>query len=521
MPQTARTAVERARGRRRARRPGQKLVRVLATAADDGAAGGNDGAEMETSYDIAVVGAGVVGAAMARRFQLDGARVVVLEAAAEVLDGASKGNSGILHTGFDAPVGSLEARCIAAGRAEYLAIHHALNLPLVETGALVLAWSEAEAAALPKLLAQAHANAVAEAVLLSAAEIRALEPGLGPGLEGGLRVPGEHVIDPWSTAHAYLLQALGNGAELRRRSALTAAAFDGGSWRLETTTGPLVARAVIACAGLEGDRVEALLFGDASFAIRPRKGQFVVYDKPAAALARHILLPVPTATTKGIVICRTAWGNLLVGPTAEEQASRSEAATDRATLFALMRRGEQLLPGLAAEAVTASYAGLRPATERKDYRLRVDPARRLVSVGGIRSTGLSAALGLAAHVHDLAADFGLAGTPPADPVVPRLPWLAEAPGSAPEQRRDWCSAGHGGIVCHCELVTRREVEAALEGPLGARTLAGLKRRTRVTMGRCQGFNCLTELARLTRGRLDPPIAVPFAAAEAGAGHGDG
>ena len=478
---------------------------------------GNHGSGMGQSEraagcDVAVIGAGVVGAAVARRLQLDGYSVVVLEAAAEVLDGASKGNSGILHTGFDAPPGTLEARCVAAGRAEFLAIHEGLNLPLVETGAMVLAWNEAEEAALPLLLEQAHENGVGDAVLLSVAEIRKLEPELGPGLRAGMRVPGEHIIDPWSTAHAYLLQALLNGAELWRRAALEAAAFDGRGWRLQTTAGSLRAAAVVACAGLFGDRVEAMLFGEAQFTIRPRKGQFVVYDTPAARLARHILLPVPTATTKGIVICRTAWGKLLVGPTAEEQESRRDAATDRAVLEALTAKGRAILPGLADEEPTASYAGLRPATEAKEYRLRSDPARRLVSVGGIRSTGLSAALGLARHVASLL--DGQAVTPLAEPVTPRLPWLAEGVAGG---ARDWTRPGHGGIVCHCELVTRREIEAALRGPLAATTLAGLKRRTRVTMGRCQGFNCLAELARLTAGRLAPPIGVLLSGDDQGRG----
>ena len=148
-------------------------------------------------FDVAVIGAGVVGAALAPRLQLDGYRVVVLEGAAEVLDGASKGTSGILHTRFDAPPGTLEARCVAAGRAEFLAIREALNLPLLETGAMALAWNEA--AALPLLLEQAHENGVGDAALSSAAAIRELEPELCSGLRGGMRVPGEHVINRWST----------------------------------------------------------------------------------------------------------------------------------------------------------------------------------------------------------------------------------------------------------------------------------------------------------------------------------
>lgn len=454
-------------------------------------------------YDVAVVGAGVVGAAVARRFQLDGAKVVVIEAAAEVLDGASKGNSGILHTGFDAPVGSLEARCVAAGREEYLAIHESLGLPLLRTGALVLAWDDEQAARLPDLLAQAQANGIGDAALLSAAEVRTLEPALAPGVRGALRVPGEAIIDPWSTAHAYLLQALSNGATLLRSAPLTAAQWTGDGWVLDTGAGALRTARVVLCAGLHGDTVERLFWPEASFCIRPRKGQFVVYDTPAARLARHILLPVPTAVTKGIVVCRTAWGKLLVGPTAEEQDSRTEAATDPATLRALMARGEQILPGLAGQRVVAAYAGLRPATEQKDYRIRLDAPRGLLSIGGIRSTGLSAALGIAQHA---AALLETAAAPATRPVAtPRVPWLAEDPDDAGIRRRDWAQPGHGGIVCHCELVTRRELLAALEGPLAATTLAGLKRRTRVTMGRCQGFNCLAEVAALTRGRLDPAI----------------
>jgi glycerol-3-phosphate dehydrogenase len=451
--------------------------------------------------DVAVVGAGVVGAAVARRFQLDGASVVVLEAAREVLDGASKGNSGILHTGFDAPVGSLEARCVAEGREEYLAIRESLGLPLLQTGALVLAWDDEQAGRLPELLAQAHANGVADAGIVSAAQARSLEGGLAPDVCGALRVPGEAVIDPWSAAHAYLLQALLNGAQLWRGAPLTAAEHGGDGWLLHTAVGQLRARTVVLCAGLHGDTVERLFWPEAAFNIRPRKGQFVVYDAPAARLARHILLPVPTAVTKGIVICRTAWGKLLVGPTAEEQESRIEAATDAETLRALMQRGQRILPGLSGQRVIASYAGLRPATEHKDYCLRLDAARGLLSIGGIRSTGLSAALGLARHAARL-----LTGEaePLATVTTPRMPWLAEDPDAPGDTARDWARPGHGGIICHCEGVTRRELLAAMEGPLAASSFAGLKRRTRVTMGRCQGFNCLADVVALSAGRFDVP-----------------
>ena len=468
-----------------------------------GRMGDSPSADTVPGYDVAVIGAGIVGCALARAFTLAGARVVVLEKAADVLDGASKGNSAILHTGFDAPQGSVELACVREGYQLYHEVHERLGLPLLRAGAMVLAWSEEEEAGLPALMAQAAANGVTDAEALTAAGARALEPALSSAVRAGFRVPGEHLIDPWSAAHGYLLQAIANGAVLIRQAEVTAGRRTGGAWQLTTTAGNIRADRVINAAGLWGDEVDRRITGSSWFTIKPRKGQFVVYDKTAAALAGHILLPVPTRITKGIVVCRTAFGNLLVGPTAEEQDDRDHATLTRETLQALIRRGCEILPALAGHEVTAAYAGLRPATEDKEYRIRTDLAEGYVCVGGIRSTGLSAALGIAAHVVRL---VGQGGTPLADPVWPVMPNISVS------GARDWQRPGNGGIVCHCELVTRREIDAALAGPMAAGSLAGLKRRTRVTMGRCQGFYCTAELARLTQGRLaQPMLAQPMLA----------
>nr|WP_099557810.1 NAD(P)/FAD-dependent oxidoreductase [Hartmannibacter diazotrophicus] len=448
------------------------------------------------TFDVAVIGAGIVGCALARRFTLDGASVVVLEKAVDVLDGASKGNSAILHTGFDAPEGSLELACVREGYRLYLDIHEKLGLPLIRSGALVLAWNEAQAAELPKLMDQARANGVDDIEPLDRAGLLALEPELSPHVVAGFRVPGESLIDPWSAAHGYLLQALQNGAHLMRSTEVLSGRRVDGAWLLETSQCTVRARLVINAAGLYGDIVDRRVTGENWFTVKPRKGQFVVYDKPAAALAGHILLPVPTKITKGIVVCRTAFGNLLVGPTAEEQEDRAHAVLDRETMQALVRKAEEILPALADHDVTAIYAGLRPATEEKEYRIRADLADDYICVGGIRSTGLTAALGIAAHVARLA---NREWTPIADPVWAQMPALSD------EARRDWCQPGNGGIVCHCEMVTRREIEAALSGPLAASSMGGLKRRSRVTMGRCQGFYCSADLARITEGKLAQPM----------------
>lgn len=451
---------------------------------------------MQTNqYDIAIIGAGVVGCAMARRFTLNGTRVLVLEKALDVLDGASKGNSAILHTGFDAPPDSLEHQCIRAGYQEYLNIADDLSLPILKSSAMVIAWTQEQLEQLPLLVEKAHCNGVTDVAMLERNEILRREPGLSDNLLGGFEIPGEFLIDPWSTAHAYILQALANGATLERGVEVTSGEHDKTGWTLNTSNGDYKAKMVINCAGLYGDLVDEALINQKDFHIAPRKGQFVVFDKAASDLVSAIILPVPTATTKGVVICRTIFGNVLVGPTAEEQPSRSDSSTVRETLQDLCDKGIQMLPGLETCEITTAYAGLRPATEFKDYQIKLHEDKGFISVGGIRSTGLSAALGIAQYVNGLVKDAGFTFQPLENPALPTPERLSNY------HERDWQCSGNDGIVCHCELVSRREIEKVLDGPMPPGTLQGLKRRTRVTMGRCQGFYCTAELAEMTNGRL--------------------
>lgn len=449
--------------------------------------------------DVAIIGAGVVGCALARRFALEGASVTLIEAGSDILSGASKANSAILHTGFDAPPDSLELACIKAGHAEYLDIHGAMGLPLLRSGALVVAWSEAEEAALEGIRAQALRNGIDNVALVGQARLRAMEPGLSKQARAALHVPDEALIDPWSPFLAYVEQAMAQGTSVHFNARATGGVFDGGIWSIATSAGEFSARTVINCAGNQGDVIERQFLGASDFEIRPRKGQFVVFDKAAGNLATAIILPVPNERTKGVVVTRTIFGNMLVGPTAEEQQDRDRATVEHDQLEALVRRGSEILPALASMPVTACYAGLRPATEKKDYRIGIKPDRNWISVGGIRSTGLSAALGIARHVFGLYAGMGAAAKPAQAPSPPVMPNLAE------HLPRDYATPGYGEIVCHCEMVTRREIEVALTRPLPAGDFGGLKRRTRCAMGRCQGFNCGARLAGLTRGRFAVPL----------------
>ena len=458
-------------------------------------------------FDVAIIGAGVVGCAIARRFTLQGAHIAVLEKASDILDGASKANSAILHTGFDAPTGSLEWSCIKNGYEEYHQIYRELGLTLEQTGAFVVGWREQEMAKLESILQKAHANGVNDTAMISAGELAKLEPNLAPHANGAIAVPGESIIDPWSAPYAYLHQSILNGGEIFRSCEVRSGQFNTDHWQLETNRGSLKCKTVINCAGLYGDQLNETILGSTNFNITPRKGQFVVFDKAACSLIKGVILPVPTSRTKGVVLFRTVFGNLVVGPTAEDQNSRTDNSTSEAALKGLIAAGVEMLPELAAMPITATYAGLRPACEFSDYQIEADHARKWITVGAIRSTGLSGALGIARHTYALYCEAGDQHEAIDAPQIPQVPMLAE------KGQRDWQSADHGEIVCHCELVTEREIKRALHGPLKAHSLAGLKRQTRATMGRCQGFYCTARLAELTDGHFNQPLPETIGAKE--------
>ncbi|MFJ6912621.1 NAD(P)/FAD-dependent oxidoreductase [Streptomyces sp. NPDC101133] len=441
-------------------------------------------------YDVAVVGAGVVGCAIARRLaHHPGLRIALVEAQDDVGQGTSKANTAILHTGFDAVPGSLEARLVREGARELAAYAAESGIPVERVGALLVAWDEEQLAALPRLVEKAVRNECHDTRLLGPADLYAREPHLGPGALGALHVPGESIICPWTTTLAYAVQAVRAGADLHLNAPVAHAGHTDGVHRLDTPRGPLHARRLVNAAGLHADTLDRSL-GHDDFTVTPRRGQLVVHDKFARALVRHILLPVPTALGKGVLVAPTVYGNVLLGPTAEDLDDKHATGSTAEGLRRLREQGRRILPALLEEEVTAVYAGLRAATEHDDYRIAAHPAQGYVTAGGIRSTGLTASLAIAEHVTGLLADTGLALGPrrPLEPV--RMPNLGEA-FPRPHQQPDRVAADpeYGTLVCHCERVSRGEIRDALAGPIPPRSLDGLRRRTRARAGRCQGFFC--------------------------------
>jgi glycerol-3-phosphate dehydrogenase len=441
-------------------------------------------------YDVVVIGAGLVGSAIARDLAGYALTVALLDARNDVGDGTSKANTAILHTGFDATPGTLESRLVSEGYALLSDYAEATGIPVLTTGALLVAWDQEQLDTLPKLQAKAGANGYRHTNIVDAEDVYETVPELGPGALGGLTVPGESIICTWSTTLALATDAVQRGAALHLNTRVESLTVDGEGTLLDTSTGPIRGRWVINAAGLGGDTIDAL-YGYDRFHLNPRRGELLVFDKLARPKVPVIVLPVPSKLGKGVLVSPTIYGNVMVGPTAEDMTDRSDTGTTEDGFEFLFGKGESLMPSLMREEVTAAYAGLRAAHDRTDYLIEADPAQRYLLAGCIRSTGLTSCMAVARHVASLLQEAGLTLTPRVDlPEPPRIPNLGEhAMRPYSDDAAIAADPAYGEVVCFCERVTRGEIRDACHSVIPARDQGALRRRTRAMNGRCQGFFC--------------------------------
>ena len=459
---------------------------------------------MECGFDcdVLIAGGGVVGCAIARELSLFDLRVTLLEAGPDVGAGTSKANTALLHTGFDAKPGTLEAELVVRGYEQLGRYAERVGIPVERTGALLVAWSEEQLGSLDGIVEASHANGYEAIRELSAEELYRREPHLGRGALGALEVPDEGIICPFTTPLAFATEAVLGGCELRRGSAVTALErLDGGGVLVRAGGREWRTRFLVNAAGLRSDELDRML-GHDGFTVTPRRGELIVFDKLSRPLVSHIVLAVPTKITKGVLIAPTVFGNVMLGPTAENVERKDDTSSTAHGLDYLRGEGRRIMPELLEHEVTAVYVGLRAATEHTDYQVSIHADEGYACVGGIRSTGLSGSMAIAEHVRGLLGDAGLPLSPrPGPPAELSMPNIGEAyprPYADPERiARD---PEYGRIVCFCERVTRGEIRDAFESPLPPVDLDGLRRRTRSHMGRCQGFFCGAELAALIEER---------------------
>jgi glycerol-3-phosphate dehydrogenase len=451
----------------------------------------------DTIFDVAIIGAGVVGCAIARELSKYKLQCALIEANNDVGAGTSKANTAILHTGFDAKPGYLETRLLRRGYELLKAYCPEAGIPIEQVGALLVAWDEEQLDALPAMRDLAHQNGIADVEIMSATEAYRREPHLGKGALGALVVPGEAIICPFTTPLAFATQAVINGLSLQLNSAVQAVEVSSKhTYAIRSTNRTAYARFVVNAAGLHADSINRQ-FDLHNLTIIPRRGELIVYDKLSRPLVNHILLPVPGKMGKGVLIAPTVFGNVMLGPTAENVDDKTATNTTIEGIAALLDKGRRILPELVDEEVTAMYAGLRTSTSHDDYQIHIYPEKRYICVGGIRSTGLSASMGIAEFVVEQLAKAGLDLAPKVEFKPVRMPNIGEA-FMRPYQSEDMIAANpdYGRIVCHCERVTRAEIQAATYSLIPVHDYDGLRRRTRALMGRCQGFFCSAGIAAL-------------------------
>lgn len=438
--------------------------------------------------DVAVIGAGVVGTAVARELARRGYSVTIIEAGNDVGTGTSKANTAILHTGFDATPNTNESRLVRQGHDLLLEYATVTGIAVEQTNALMVAWNDDQLSQLDAVAEKSLKNGHLEFSQIDASEVARLEPHLADDALGGLLISGEYIIDPWSVPIAFARDASNFGAVFRFKSEVLSIDVGNEVTTIDTSSGPVKTHFVVNAAGLAGAKIDEMFTGK-RFTVTPRRGELIVFDKFARTLVSHIILPVPQKHTKGVLLTPTVFGNLMVGPTADDVEDPTATGSTQDGVARVLAAAHRIIPALRNEEITAVYAGLRAATEESDYRLFTEQQCRYICLGGIRSTGLSASMALANEACQRLIDCGLQIPTQSEKVSSlKMPPLGEM------QHRP---ADDGqACVCMCERVTATEITNACNEPIGAINLDGVRRRTRALNGKCQGFYCLANVCDL-------------------------
>ena len=459
--------------------------------------------------DVIIIGCGVAGAACAYRLSRFRLRLTVLEALSDVAGGTTKANSAILHAGYDPEPDTKMARLNVEGVRMAEEICAKLDVPYRKTGSLVLAFSREDRALLRTLLERGEKNGVAGLGLLSGDEARALEPELSGAVLEALLAPSAAIVNPWEYALAMAETAVRNGAELRRSCPVTAIAREEEGFAVTTPQGVFRARYIINAAGVHADRVHQLI-GEASFTIRPAKGEYYLLDKSEGTRVSRVIFQCPGPMGKGVLVSPTVHGNLIVGPTAEPSGPEDTANTARG-LQTVRELAARSVPGVRFRENIRNFAGVRAGSGRGDFIIEESPTvPGFFNAAGICSPGLSAAPAIADELTGLLAEKGLP--------------LKEKESFTDTRRRvrfhdlddrarnELIAADprYGRVVCRCETVTEGEILACLRAPIPPASVNGVKRRTGAGMGRCQGGFCGPRVQEILARELGvPPAAVPL------------
>ena len=454
-------------------------------------------------YDIAIIGAGIVGSMLARTLSAYDLSICILEKEHDVAMGATCANSGIVHAGYDAPEGSLKARLNVQGSLMMERIAGELGVPYRRNGSLVIGFGEEDREAIRKLYLRGLSNGVSRLRILEGAEARELEPGLSDRVTCALYAPSCAIICPYELAIAAAGNAMDNGADLLLDFEVTHMEHKEDYFEISSPLRTVCASYVINAAGIRGEEVAAMA-GDSSIRLRPRRGEYLLLDRECGSLVSHTVFRTPSEKGKGILITPTVDGNLLLGPTSEDTEDKEDCSTTAKGLERILAQAGENLRSLPHNKVITSFCGLRAVGNTGDFIL-TSPMRGFVNAAGIESPGLTAAPAIAEYLVELLRNQGLHLRRKEDFQPIRKPTYAFR-NASPEEKNQWIrrDKSYGRVVCRCETVTEGEIIAAIRANPPARDLDGIKRRTRAQMGRCQGGFCMPYLAEILARELGIP-----------------
>lgn len=457
-------------------------------------------------YDVIIIGAGVAGSASARELSRYKINACVLEKEEDVCCGTSKANSAIVHAGYDAAEGSLMAKLNVEGNEMMPKLAKELDFQFKQCGSLVVCLDERELPGLQALYERGLKNGVrALEVITDKGRIHDMEPNLTDEVAGVLYAPTAGIVCPFNLNIALAENACINGIDFKFNTEVRRICRIEGGWALETSQGLYEARYVVNAAGLYADVFHNMV-SETKIHITPRRGDYCLLDKNAGSHVSHTIFALPGKYGKGVLVSPTVHGNLIVGPTAVDITDKEATATTREGMDELIEKGGTNVKDLPMRQVITSFAGLRAHEDGHEFIIKeLEDAPGFVDCAGIESPGLTSCPAIGKMVAEILAkkmglelNPGFHGTrkgilnPNELAKKERMKLIKEKP-------------AYGNIVCRCELVTEGEILDAIHRPLGARSLDGIKRRTRAGMGRCQSGFCSPRSMDILRRELGLPM----------------
>ncbi len=441
-------------------------------------------------YDVIIVGAGVSGCAIARWLSRYDTKVCVLEKCEDVCEGTSKANSAIVHAGFDADEGSLMAKLNVEGNEMMEQLSKDLDIPFKRNGSMVVCVHKDELDGLKVLYERGVKNGVKGLKILTREEALEMEPNLSDNVEGALYAPTGGIVCPFELTIAMAENAYVNGVEFRFNTKVEdIKKKEDGLWHIRTNNGEYVSKYVVNAAGVYADVLHNMVSADKMHIIE-RRGDYCLLDKQVGGYVSHTIFPQPTKYGKGVLVTPTVHGNLLVGPTAIDIENKEGTATTAKGLDEVSLKASENVKNLPLRNVITSFAGLRAHLEQHEFVIEeVKDAPGFIDCAGIESPGLSASPAIGKMVSEILRDK--MNLTEKENWVSTRKGITRTEGLSVEEMNKLIkeNPAYGTIVCRCESITEGEILDAIHRPLGARSLDGVKRRTRAGMGRCQAGFC--------------------------------